>query len=392
MNSCRRARRRDAAAFHERDRDVAIRASLESAARRAGALPITGLWLWGGGPTVSRLPTLRGAIAGADPLFAAWPALSVRPSSDSKPGRAAPRSSSSRSLPGTEVWQDAQAAWIAAGACTAAWGSIERLDLSAGERRYRRERGLAMALWRRTGPGGSISSDDRADPAPHAAAYTGFRRRAASGTAPRLRVARHSSSDGELDLSLPRLLPVGSLGGVGAAAELLAAHRAAGRVLVIGDFDADGATSSALVVRALARARLCARRFPRAQSLPLWLWLDARDRRARRVAQAPSLIVTVDNGVSSVEGVAAANALGIPVLVTDHHLSGCNAAARRGRSSIRISQGSTFASPGLGRRRRGVLPDRRAGSPAERCRLQTGRSAGFGRARHRRRRRSARSQ
>ena len=61
----------------------------------------------------------------------------------------------------------------------------------------------------------------------------------------RVYAARGLRSDADLDLSLERLLPVGSLEGVGAAAQLLMAHRSAGRVLVIGDFDADGATSTA---------------------------------------------------------------------------------------------------------------------------------------------------
>ncbi len=55
----------------------------------------------------------------------------------------------------------------------------------------------------------------------------------------------------ELDTSLERLLPVGTLEGIPAAVDLLLKHRPAGHVLVIGDFDADGATSSALMVRAL---------------------------------------------------------------------------------------------------------------------------------------------
>ena len=57
--------------------------------------------------------------------------------------------------------------------------------------------------------------------------------------------------EGDLDLSLDRLLPVSSLSNVDAAANLLAGHREHGRVLIVGDFDADGATSSALMVRAL---------------------------------------------------------------------------------------------------------------------------------------------
>src|SRR5690606_28236464 len=68
----------------------------------------------------------------------------------------------------------------------------------------------------------------------------------------RVYAARGIGSEAELALSLSRLLPVGSLENVDAAVELLLAHREAGRkVLVVGDFDADGATSSALIVRAL---------------------------------------------------------------------------------------------------------------------------------------------
>ena len=66
----------------------------------------------------------------------------------------------------------------------------------------------------------------------------------------RVYAARGVVSGSDLDLSLERLLPVGSLPGVQEAAELLMEHRP-GRVLVIGDFDADGATSSALMLRAL---------------------------------------------------------------------------------------------------------------------------------------------
>ncbi|MGH8327425.1 MAG: single-stranded-DNA-specific exonuclease RecJ, partial [Steroidobacteraceae bacterium] len=67
----------------------------------------------------------------------------------------------------------------------------------------------------------------------------------------RIYLARGVRTADDLDLSLDRLLPVGTLESIAAAVDLLLAHRAAGRVLVIGDFDADGATSTALVVRAL---------------------------------------------------------------------------------------------------------------------------------------------
>ncbi len=136
----------------------------------------------------------------------------------------------------------------------------------------------------------------------------------------RVYAARGVSCNDELDLSLERLLPVSSLDGVGNAARLLAAHRG-GRVLVVGDFDADGATSSALVVRALRSMKfrhvdfLVPNRFRFGYGLTPEIVALAATRQ-------PSLIVTVDNGVSSVEGVAAAHVLGIPVLVTDHHLPG----------------------------------------------------------------------
>src|SRR5258708_5098290 len=67
----------------------------------------------------------------------------------------------------------------------------------------------------------------------------------------RVYAARGVRTTADLDTSLVRLLPVGTLEGIPAAVELLLKHRAGGRVLIVGDFDADGATSSALMVRAL---------------------------------------------------------------------------------------------------------------------------------------------
>ena len=136
----------------------------------------------------------------------------------------------------------------------------------------------------------------------------------------RVYAARGLREDRDLDLSLGRLLPVGSLDGAEDAARLLAAHRA-GRVLVIGDFDADGATSSALMVRALRALRFSHVDFlvPDRFRYGYGLTLEIVERAA---TERPSLIVTVDNGVSSHDGVAAARARGIAVLVTDHHLPG----------------------------------------------------------------------
>ncbi len=125
----------------------------------------------------------------------------------------------------------------------------------------------------------------------------------------------------ELSLALERLHPVGTLEGVDAAAELLARHREAGRVLIVGDFDADGATSTALMVRALGAWSfahvdfLVPNRFEYGYGLTPEIVALAAERR-------PTLIVTVDNGMSSVPGVTAARERGIDVLVTDHHLPG----------------------------------------------------------------------
>lgn len=134
----------------------------------------------------------------------------------------------------------------------------------------------------------------------------------------RLYVSRGVGDPSQLDYRLNRLLPVGSLEGIGDAVELLLAHRE-GRILVVGDFDADGATSTALVLRCLRQFGflqvdyLVPNRFDFGYGLTPEIVEVARDRR-------PSLIVTVDNGVSSVDGVLVARAAGIDVLVTDHHL------------------------------------------------------------------------
>ena len=138
----------------------------------------------------------------------------------------------------------------------------------------------------------------------------------------RIYASRGARNAADLELTLDRLLPVGSLEGVEAAATLLAAHLALqNSILVIGDYDADGATATALVVRVLRRfghaqvGYLVPDRFRFGYGLTPEIVAVAAGR-------DPKLIITVDNGVASLEGVAAARALGIDVLVTDHHLPG----------------------------------------------------------------------
>jgi len=123
---------------------------------------------------------------------------------------------------------------------------------------------------------------------------------------------------------LADLLRIGTLDGVDAAADLLAQHISThGRVLVVGDYDADGATATAVLVRgirALGHAGvdyLVPDRFRFGYGLTPGIVELAAQR-------APTLIVTVDNGIASLDGVAAARARGMAVLVTDHHLPGAS--------------------------------------------------------------------
>ena len=131
--------------------------------------------------------------------------------------------------------------------------------------------------------------------------------------------ARGALSAADLDTSLARLLPVGTLEGTQAAVELLDAHRTGGRVLIVGDFDADGATSSALMVRALRGLRFSAVDFLVPNRFEFGYGLTP-EIVALAAERSPTLIVTVDNGVSSHAGVTAARTRGIDVLITDHHL------------------------------------------------------------------------
>jgi single-stranded-DNA-specific exonuclease len=138
----------------------------------------------------------------------------------------------------------------------------------------------------------------------------------------RVYAARGVRDDTELALSMRQLLPVGTLDAVNAAAELLCQHRERRQgVLIVGDFDADGATSTALLVRALRSWGFCAVDFLVPNRFEFGYGLTP-EIVALALERDPGLIVTVDNGISSIAGVAAARAAGVDVLVTDHHLPG----------------------------------------------------------------------
>src|SRR5215472_3826854 len=133
--------------------------------------------------------------------------------------------------------------------------------------------------------------------------------------------ARGVRTSTDLDVSLERLLPVGTLEGVMPAVDLLLRHRLEGRVLVIGDFDADGATSTALMLRALRAWGFASVDFLVPNRFEFGYGLTP-EIVALAAQRSPSLIVTVDNGISSAAGVEAARSRGIDVLITDHHLAG----------------------------------------------------------------------
>jgi single-stranded-DNA-specific exonuclease len=138
----------------------------------------------------------------------------------------------------------------------------------------------------------------------------------------RIYAQRALTDAAELELTLARLIDPDALKGMPAAVELLEeALESAQRLLIVADFDADGATSCALAMTAL-RAFGCAHvdyivpnRFEYGYGLTPEIVELAQ-------AKTPDLIITVDNGISSIDGVAAANAAGIKTLVTDHHLPG----------------------------------------------------------------------
>lgn len=138
----------------------------------------------------------------------------------------------------------------------------------------------------------------------------------------RIYASRGITTAGELNYSLEHLLPFNQLKGIDEAVTLLveALHRQ-WRILVVGDFDADGATSTTVAVRALRMLGagevdfLVPNRFEYGYGLTPEIVAVA-------AARQPDLIVTVDNGISSIQGVAAAQLAGIKVLVTDHHLPG----------------------------------------------------------------------
>jgi single-stranded-DNA-specific exonuclease len=138
----------------------------------------------------------------------------------------------------------------------------------------------------------------------------------------RIYAARGITSNVQLDRSARSLLSFQSMHGITKAVDILVeAIAKKTRIIVVGDFDADGATSSALSVMAFRMMGssnvdyLVPNRFEDGYGLSPDVVDQAK-------AMGAEIIMTVDNGVSSIEGVAAAKAYGMQVVVTDHHLPG----------------------------------------------------------------------
>ena len=138
----------------------------------------------------------------------------------------------------------------------------------------------------------------------------------------RIYAGRGVSELSELDKGLETLLPDGAMLGIDAGvARLVTALQQQDSILIVGDFDCDGATSTTTALLALRAFGfnqvdyLVPNRFEYGYGLSPEIVDVAQQKR-------PDLIITVDNGISSIEGVDRANALGIDVIVTDHHLPG----------------------------------------------------------------------
>ncbi len=133
---------------------------------------------------------------------------------------------------------------------------------------------------------------------------------------------RKINSPDEMDYALNKLIPPAQLKGINqAVALIIIAIQNKQSILIVGDFDADGATSTAVCVRALKMlghkhvSYLVPNRFDYGYGLSPEIVAVACENK-------PDLLITVDNGISSIEGVRAARDAGINVLVTDHHLAG----------------------------------------------------------------------
>ena len=139
----------------------------------------------------------------------------------------------------------------------------------------------------------------------------------------RVLAARGVTDERQLALTLARLPTPEQFGGLAAAVALLLEARARHwRICIVGDYDADGATATALMVRGLVALGFAQPAFLVPNRFAYGYGLSPAIVELAQEEVAPDLLITVDNGIASLEGVAAARAAGMKVLVTDHHLPG----------------------------------------------------------------------
>ena len=139
----------------------------------------------------------------------------------------------------------------------------------------------------------------------------------------RVLAGRGITDPAELALGLDTLPPPHSLPGIDDAVALLRqAREQQWKVLVVGDYDADGATATTVLLRGLGMLGLEQVSFLVPDRFAYGYGLSPEIVALAVEQGAPDLLVTVDNGISSIDGVAAAREAGIRVLVTDHHLPG----------------------------------------------------------------------
>jgi len=120
--------------------------ALNRARLAQASVSITGLWLWGGGAPLAKLPQLAGWTAGSDVLFAAWPAV-----------RTFPREPRSGVIvldaePGSELWQAPQEAWLKPALTALRAGRIRELEIGIGEQTLALRAAWSLRLWRRARP------------------------------------------------------------------------------------------------------------------------------------------------------------------------------------------------------------------------------------------------
>lgn len=137
----------------------------------------------------------------------------------------------------------------------------------------------------------------------------------------RIYANRNIKSEDELDYSISKLLPFNQLKGISEAATLISdAIKNESTIVIVGDFDVDGATSTAVAVKALRSMGAKKVEFLVPNRFKFGYGLTPEIVQVAVEQFNPDMIITVDNGISSIDGVKIAKELNLKVIVTDHHL------------------------------------------------------------------------